>query len=242
MNFDQCEKLAHKIGGRLPGLKEVDTILGGKPHPYGEGHDSWMPCYKEGEKDWVQTGDPHRYCQSHLEEHRCYPGWGEETHEMHHRGWMHITVIGPKLSKMATRKVSTIDGKFNIVFNRVKCMVIDNNLETFIKKQRAVLKKISPDDAIAALTAYTKAETALKECMEAKDLAESLGKNEGDSNDPIGRQRELPGQSCSSLLPSPTTASNSRRATKCIAVRNLGHFQGGCGSRWLGIQSCDVQL
>ena len=82
MNFDQCKELAKKIGfsvGRLPEIKEVDIILGGKPHPYGEHHDSWMPCYNEGEKDWVQTGDPNRYCQSHLDEHRHYPGWGEET-------------------------------------------------------------------------------------------------------------------------------------------------------------------
>ena len=203
MNFDQCEKLASKIGGRLPEINEVDAILGGKPHPYGEGHDSWCPCYNKGEKDWVQTGDPNRYCKSHRSLYRSYPPWGEETHEMHHRGWMHITVMGCKWSKMALRKLSTIDGKFNEVFNRVRCMLIDIKLATFVKKQQAVLKKSSNKDAIAALTAYTKAVAAFEACMETKELEEFLGKRDGDSKNVIGRQRELLGQSCSSLLPSP---------------------------------------
>ena len=79
--------------GRLPTNEEVDAILGGEPHEYGRGHDSWMPSYRidedgNKEKDWIQTGDPNRYCQSHLRHHKHYPGWGEETHHMEHKvGW-----------------------------------------------------------------------------------------------------------------------------------------------------------
>lgn len=93
MNHAEYMEVAKKLGGRLPIAFEVDSFLKGKPHKFGEHHDSWMPCItEEGEKDWIQTGDPNRYCQSHLVEHHHYPGWGDDDHPHRHRGWMCIIV------------------------------------------------------------------------------------------------------------------------------------------------------
>ena len=91
-----CKSKAQQFGGRLPANSEVDAILGGKAHKFGTGHDSWMPSMDEKwQPDWIQTGDPNRYCQSHREEHHHYPGWGDEEHEMRHRGWMFIIAFDP---------------------------------------------------------------------------------------------------------------------------------------------------